>query len=102
MAHPAAKSSVLISSDKRLEAGGWREAKCNCLVKRGGHENAAPAAPQVLDCNGAQTGAFQDRHGEPVWCRRAANINNGNNIREPSVFSADWTGVVTSVAGRAS
>lgn len=24
----------------------------------------------VSDCNGAQTGAFQDRHGELVWCRR--------------------------------
>lgn len=93
--HPAAKSPVLISPEKRLEAGG--RPKCNCLVERGGHENAAPAALQVLDCNGAQTGAFQDRHGKP-----AANINNGNNIREPPAFSADWTGLATSEAGRAS
>lgn len=32
----------------------------------------------------------------------AANINNGNNIREPPAFSADWTGLATSEAGRAS
>jgi hypothetical protein len=50
----AEKSPVLILSDKRLEAG--KEAKCNCLVERGGHENAAPAAPQVLDCNGSPNG----------------------------------------------
>lgn len=90
--HPAAKGSA---SDKRLGARGQTSAIVWSRLKRGGHENAAPAALQVgLGLQWSPNGRIS-RSPWRAGLVSAANINNGNNIREPSAVSADWTGLAT-------